>query len=63
MVFNFDLFNNSGCGCCSVGWKSSSFLGFNSSSPNGVAPTNRFKRVRVVCPSAYAFDSSSEIED
>ncbi|KAL8205909.1 hypothetical protein R6Q57_009460 [Mikania cordata] len=54
---------NSGCGCYSLGSKSSSFLaplGFNTSTSNGVlvAPTNRFKRVRVIRPSAST--SSSE---
>ncbi|KAI7756478.1 hypothetical protein M8C21_031040 [Ambrosia artemisiifolia] len=47
---------NSGCGCCTLGWKSSSVLvplRFNSSSLNGVV-----KQVRVVRPSASA--SSSE---
>ncbi|KAI7727706.1 hypothetical protein M8C21_013128 [Ambrosia artemisiifolia] len=47
---------NSGCGCCTLGWKSSSVLvplRFNSSSLNGVV-----KQVRVVRPTASA--SSSE---
>ncbi|XP_071698381.1 uroporphyrinogen decarboxylase 1, chloroplastic-like isoform X1 [Rutidosis leptorrhynchoides] len=55
---------NSGCGCCSVGWKSSSFLvplRINSSTPNGirVGSFNRFNKLRVVTPSASA--SSPEL--
>ncbi|KVI11017.1 Uroporphyrinogen decarboxylase HemE [Cynara cardunculus var. scolymus] len=58
---------NSGCGCCSLGWKSSSFLvplGFNSSTTNGVlvsSSINRFNRFRAVRPSASASSPSSGI--